>query len=148
MDDFVLNKALLSKKEKQDILSALQSLSLIGSTFNKDMLTKLSALFNIESEDWYEVDFSRWGPKTEDNEKFELLKNAVINHISLLITYVNTQGLQCERKIYPLKLLDESFIPLSFPKSQEIPNIPYREITLSFPKEMAYRLFIILWNSS
>ena len=173
MDDFVLNKALLSKKEKQDILSALQSLSLIGSTFNKDMLTKLSALFNIESEDWYEVDFSRWGPKTEDNEKFELLKNAVINHRALLITYVNTQGLECERKIYPLKLLyksrawylkayctkretfrifkfnriinfellDESFTPLSFPKSQEAPNITYRKITLSFPKEMAYRVY-------
>ena len=35
-------------------------------------LKKLSAIFNMSLENWLEVDFSRWGNKGEDNEKFVL----------------------------------------------------------------------------
>ena len=31
---------------------------------------KLSALFHLRTESWLEVDFSRWGQKESDNEKF------------------------------------------------------------------------------
>lgn len=105
LDNYVLEKAYFSDEEKQDLLAALQSLSVIDNTYESEMLTKLSALFNTHSENWFEVDFSRWGNQTEDNAKFELLKKATINHHAVTIIYVSSYGKKTTRKIHPLKLL-------------------------------------------
>lgn len=104
-ENYVLDKAFFSEKEKQDILSALQSVLAVNNTYEKEMLTKLSALFNINSDNWFEVDFSRWGSKTQDNTTFELLKNAVISHKAVCILYVNSYGERGRRKIYPIKMM-------------------------------------------
>ncbi len=108
LDNYVLDKAFFSDKEKQDILSALQSLSVINNTYERELLTKLSALFNTHSENWFEVDFGRWGSKTQDNAKFELLKKAVITHKVVNIVYVSTHFKKTTRKIHPLKLYYKS----------------------------------------
>lgn len=108
LDSYVLEKAFFSDKEKQDILAALQSLSVIDNTYEREMLTKLSVLFNTHSENWFEVDFGRWGSKTQDNAKFELLKKAAINHKVVVIVYVSSYCKKTARKIYPLKLLYKS----------------------------------------
>lgn len=105
LDNYVLDKSFFSDKEKQDILAALQSVSLVNGTYEKEMLTKISVLFNIRSDNWFEVDFSRWGSKSQDNATFELLKNAVISHKAVSIEYVNSYGAKSERKIYPLKMM-------------------------------------------
>lgn len=105
LEDFVLNKALLSEKEKQEILASIQSLSAVGAPYNKNMMTKLSALFKVTSEDWMEADFSRWGEKTRDNEKFENIKSAVIRHKAMRILYEGSYHGGSERIIYPLKLM-------------------------------------------
>lgn len=105
LENYVLDKAFFSEKEKQDILSALQSVLAVNNTYEKEMLTKLSALFSINSDNWFEVDFSRWGSKTQDNTTFELLKNAVISHKAVCILYVNSYGKKGKRKIYPIKMM-------------------------------------------
>ena len=105
LEDYVLNKALLSEKEKQEILASLQSLSAVGASYDKDILTKLSALFKVDSEDWMEADFSRWGEKTRDNEKFECIKTAVIRNKAMRIQYEGSYHGGSERIIYPLKLM-------------------------------------------
>lgn len=104
MKDFVLNTAVLSEKDKREILTALQSLNATRSINNNDTLNKLSALFQIPSDHWLEVDFSRWGNKGADNEKFELLKTAVIHQKCVKITYANSQGTISERIVQPLKM--------------------------------------------
>lgn len=104
MKDFVLNTAVLSEKDKREILTALQSLNATRSINNNDTLNKLSALFKIPSDHWLEVDFSRWGNKGADNEKFELLKTAVIHQKCVKITYANSQGTISERIVQPLKM--------------------------------------------
>lgn len=108
LDNYVLEKAFFSEKEKRDILAALQSLSVIDNTHERELLTKLSALFNTHSENWFEVDFSRWGNKTQDNTKFELLKRAVINHKVVSIIYVSSYYRKTKRNIHPLKLFYKS----------------------------------------
>ncbi len=108
LDNYVLEKTFLSDKEKQDILAALQSLSVIGNTYEKEMLTKLSALFNTHSENWFEVDFSRWGSGTTDNTKFELLKRATVNHKIVTIVYASSYNKKTKRDIQPLKLFYKS----------------------------------------
>lgn len=174
MDKFVLDKAVLSETEQQEILTALQSLNVTNSINNSATLGKLSALFNVGSQDWIEVDFSRWGNKNNDNEKFELFKLAVINHKCIKITYAGSSGIVGERIIEPLKLmyksrswylkafctkrqehrlfkltrildfevLDENFIPHSFPESEHTAiQLQNEMITLRFPKELTYRVY-------
>ncbi len=57
-DSFVLDRLLLSDKEKEDIITALKSVSIVDH-HNSETLSKLSVIFNKKSEDWLEVDFSR-----------------------------------------------------------------------------------------
>ena len=71
-----MDRAILSENEKQEILTVIQSMSPTGYPNGKEMLTKLSALFNVNIRNWLEVDFSRWGKCTYDNSKFEILKEA------------------------------------------------------------------------
>ena len=61
MKNFVLDKALLSEEERQEILTALQSINITPNISGSQTLQKLSAIFNLSSENWLEVDFSRWG---------------------------------------------------------------------------------------
>ena len=67
------------------------------------MVTKLSALFNVNTRNWLEVDFSRWGKRTYDNSKFEILKTAVIQCREIKAVYENTSGERIKRIIQPLK---------------------------------------------
>lgn len=108
MKNYVLDKTILSQKEKQDILSAVQNLSITSSDYTHDTLEKLSALFRLPADNWYEIDFSRWNSPIQDNKKFEILKKGIIAHLVVKIIYVNSYGIQDERNIQPLKLLYKS----------------------------------------
>lgn len=108
MNDFVLDKAVLSEEEKQEILTAIQSINATQNINSSRTLQKLSAIFNLSSENWLEVDFSRWGNKVTDNEKFELLKSAIIQQKCIKITYANSYGEMYERIIQPLKMAYKS----------------------------------------
>lgn len=105
MDGFVLDKAVLSKEEKEEILTAVQSLNITQSIGRSDTLQKLSALFKFSSEDWLELDFSRWGNEGNDNEKFELLKSAVIHRKQVKLLYAGSYKAASERVVQPLKLV-------------------------------------------
>ncbi len=176
LDNFVLDRAILSERERQDILAALQSLSAAGNTCDKATLDKLSALFRLPSDNWYEVDFSRWGEVAQDNNKFEDLKKAVVCHRCVQISYVGAYTAESSRKIHPLKLLyksrawyvkaycaekkdfrlfklnriirwellEEEFIPVSWPEPSEEEKTPEQDqtpIVLRFSREVAYRVY-------
>lgn len=104
MNDFVLDKAVLSEEEKQEILTALQSINIAQNLNSSQTLQKLSAIFHQGLEDWLEVDFSRWGTKAFDNEKFELLKSAVIHRRTVKIHYAGSYEVISKRIVEPCKL--------------------------------------------
>lgn len=104
LQDFILDRAVLSENEKQEVLTALQSISATGYIGGKEMLTKLSALFHINTRNWLEVDFSRWGKCACDNSKFDILKTAVIQCKEIKIVYENTNSERSTRIIQPLKI--------------------------------------------
>ena len=108
MSDFVLGKAMLSEKEKGELLAALQSLTVTGDTYLEGLLEKLSALFSAPSESWFGVDFSRWGNETRDKQYFELLKTAVLKKRCVKLHYVSTNAAFSERIVQPMKLLYKS----------------------------------------
>lgn len=103
-DDYIIDRLLLSDKEKEDIMTALKSVSAVENQ-NTDTLSKLSAIFNTTSDDWLEVDFSRWGNETQDNLLFQTVKRAILSHQMMNIVYANTYGEINERTICPLKLV-------------------------------------------
>ena len=105
MKDFVLNKTVLSKQEKQEILTALQSIHSVQNMGSSETLQKLSALFRLSSQNWLEVDFSRWGSRESDNKKFELLKSAVIHKKCMQIRYASSYEAISERVVHPYKLV-------------------------------------------
>lgn len=108
LQDFILDRAILSEKEKQEVLTAIQSILATGYIDGKEILTKLSALFNVNTRNWLEVDFSRWGKCAFDNSKFEILKTAVIQCKEIKIVYENTKSERSTRIIQPLKLAYKS----------------------------------------
>ena len=108
MNGFVMDKAVLTEEEKREILTALHSINSTSNIDNSQILQKLSAIFNVGSESWLEVDFSRWGNNGTDNAKFELLKSAVIHQRCVKITYANSYGTISERIVQPLKVLYKS----------------------------------------
>lgn len=173
MNDFVLDKAVLSETEKQEILAALQSLNATHNFEDATTLSKLSAIFNVSTENWLEVDFSRWGTDYNDNKKFETLKSAIIHCNAIKMIYASSYETISERKIYPLKLsykskawyvkaycteqndyrifkltrildmkvLEESFSCPAFPEKDETEQQEYNQISLRFPKKVAYRVY-------
>ena len=108
LDDFILDRAVLTEKEKQEILTSLQGILATGYAAGEEMLTKLAALFHVDTENWLEVDFSRWGDFAFDNTKFETLKTAVIQHREIKFIYAGTNGTSSQRTVCPLKLLYKS----------------------------------------
>lgn len=170
MKDFVLDKAVLSETEKQEILLALQSMSIAQN--NDEIMRKLSAIFKLNADDWLEIDFSRWGPYS-DEQKFEQLKSAIIHQKCVKITYAGSRGEMTERMIQPLKLLyksrawylkaycmlkqdyrifkltritdievqSEGFSYKEFPELKRSSEQTYKKIVLRFEKEAAYRVY-------
>lgn len=106
-NDFIINKTLFSEQEKKDILTALQSVSVMNNS-ESETLIKLAALFKVPIENWLEIDFSRWGHKSQDNQTFQKLKHAIIYRNIINITYINTSGNIDQRNICPIKMIYKS----------------------------------------
>ena len=103
-DRFLLNKTYLSEEEQKQILFSLQSMSVTEFVKTDKALSRLRSLFDNPSNDWIEVDFSRWGHNAADNAKFEMLKNAIISELAVSFDYISAFGEFMGREVYPLKL--------------------------------------------
>lgn len=106
LDNFILNKLTLSKQEQEEILLGLQSLNAVQYPATDDILTKLGALFKSNSENWIEVDFSRWGSVVErEKNLFGLIKQAILEKRQIQFDYLNSSGGMSQRWIEPVKLI-------------------------------------------
>lgn len=105
LDNFILNKTTISKKEQGQILFALQSLSLTEQLEEKELLSKLQAFFQNTKTGWIEVDFSRWGSEKSEKEGFGLIKEAIIQHKILSFLYTSSYGETLRRTVNPLRLV-------------------------------------------
>jgi Predicted transcriptional regulator len=104
LDEFVLNKSILSEQEQNEILISLQSMNAAQYPEARQVLDKLCVLFNKSDTNWIEVDFSHWGSAKSERNKFTLLKNAIINTTSISFRYSNSAGEKMDRTVEPLKL--------------------------------------------
>ncbi|MCE5236575.1 MAG: YafY family protein [Clostridiaceae bacterium] len=102
LPQFVLSKSLLSEREQNEILSALQGLSVVKSADAESVLKKLSAVFNKSAANWLEVDFTGWDYK--DGDKFSGFKTAILERRIAEFDYYSTYGEKTNRRIEPIQL--------------------------------------------
>ena len=104
MPGFTIDKALLTEEEWTQILYALQSIKLADENVEK-LVSKIGTVCGKQEADWIEVDFSRWGHSKEDNIKFNIIKQAIIQKRIIEIYYIDAHGKQSYRKLEPARLV-------------------------------------------
>lgn len=102
LPEFVLNKSLLSESEQQEILSALQGLSTVRAADGNGVVKKLSSIFNKNTANWVQVDFSGWDYR--DGDKFRDFKTAILKRQIAEFDYYSTYGEMTHRRIEPVQL--------------------------------------------
>ncbi len=104
LPNYVLDKTVLTTEEKEKILESLNVLNEVTFSGNKESVSKLQSFLGEQYQDWIEVEFSSWSNSEEEAERFAQIKDAILKHSYMKITYSGNQGALTERKIKPLKL--------------------------------------------
>ncbi|BCN30606.1 helix-turn-helix transcriptional regulator [Anaeromicropila herbilytica] len=107
VDNYVLNKVLVSDEEKLQILSALQSMKAVDMDNSDEILTKLNSIFNIQYSDWISIDFSDWSNQRQ--EVYKIIKSAILNQKVLQFDYYNRSGKASKRIVEPIQLWFKSY---------------------------------------
>lgn len=102
VDGYTVDRFLISEKEQNEILYALQSLKALNFPDAEKTLSKLSTFFRKDKENWIEIEFSRYGEN--DNTLFHKIKDAILGRKVVRFTYYNTKGEKSERTANPLKI--------------------------------------------
>lgn len=102
LPDFVLNKTVLTDREKTDILSALHAVDAVSLEQTNTAIDKLSSMFGNGS-DWLEVDFSGWTSAREEVAVFDALKGAILRKKKVVFLYHSGKS-SIKRTVEPLKL--------------------------------------------
>lgn len=133
LDEYVLNKTILSEEEQSQILFALQAMRTVTGE-EKDILEKLSLLFHKTIDNWIKVDFSNWGKENVQEEKFNIIKTAILNRNQLEFFYYNSNGDKSKRIVEPLQIWfkDKSWYLMSYCKQKE----DYRVFKITRIKEI------------
>lgn len=108
MDHYVLNKALVSKEEQQQILTSLKSFSFSAESEINQTLKKLKAFFDVEDTSWLSVDYKSWSMQKDDDIEFSLFKEAILQTKQVRFLYYDKEGRAQERIIEPYQLLFKS----------------------------------------
>lgn len=104
LNDFVLNKAVLTEEEKSDILCSLQAVGAINFKGATSALQKLSSLFGDNNSEWIEVDFSSWYNCEKQSEIFNTIKSSILSKTTITFTYSSGRGEDTIREVEPLRL--------------------------------------------
>ena len=103
LDNFVLNKSVITEEEQNHILLALENIS--PSIGVSKTIDKLKSMFQKNDVSWIEVDYSRWGCVDIDNNKFDTIKDCILNSIIINFDYISSSGNETKRIVEPIKLV-------------------------------------------
>ena len=108
LDNFVLDKSLLSGQEKEQILMALQGIMATEQSNSDQLLIKLGSLFQSKTTNWIEVDFSNWVKNNPSQDIFNLVKSAIFSHNVISFQYFGSNRESTQRRVEPLRLVFKS----------------------------------------
>lgn len=106
-EEFVLNKLLVTEKEQQQILAALQSLEEVGVQDRTGILQKLGDFFKVEPRNWVAIDFSDWSGRRKD--LFKEIRRAILENRVMVFDYYGQYGEMTHRTVEPLQLVFKDF---------------------------------------
>lgn len=107
MEQFVLDKMLVTEEEQQQIVTALSSVEQTVGGDKSETLDKVRDFFQIESQNWLSIDFSDWSEQRHG--LFALLKQAVLTHEVLIFDYYGRNGDMKNRTVEPLQLIFKDY---------------------------------------
>lgn len=104
LENYVLDKSILSQSEQEQILLALQGLDDTNAHY---LLSKLGSLFKSTAADWIEVDCTTWKRGKTQNNLFNLIKNAILEKREVSFQYYSSKGVGTNRIVEPLKIVSK-----------------------------------------
>lgn len=104
LDSYVLNKSVISEEEKNSIILGLEVIKATNYDEIDTAINKLRNLFNIEKDNFIEVDFSGFDDEHQ-TYIFDIIKSSLKKNSTLEIVYKNSLGEKTNRMINPLKLV-------------------------------------------
>lgn len=104
MEDYTINRTLLSDQDKDSILVALKTLQSTKYPEADSVAEKIGSIFKGNAGDWVKIDFSPWGANPDSNNRFTDIKSAVLHNRRIEIDYINAQNIKSTRLIEPLQL--------------------------------------------
>lgn len=108
LNDYTLDKSLFSEQEQEQMLTALQGMVATTEENSNELLTKLSGLFQINSTNWIEVDFSDWAHRTPQQDTFNIIKEAIFQKRVISFCYFSGKGNKEKRNVKPIRLVFKS----------------------------------------
>jgi len=109
LDTYTFNKTLLSEHESDSLLLALKTLQATQYPEIDNFLVKLETLFNnAASSDWVHIEFSPWGSKPNEENKFIEIKHAILNQKVIRFDYVDAREEKSQRQIEPMQMIFKS----------------------------------------
>ena len=108
LNDYTLDKSLFSEQEQEQMLTALQGMVATTEENSNELLTKLSGLFQINSTNWIEVDFSDWAHRTPQQDTFNIIKEAIFQKRTISFCYFSGKGNKEKRNVRPIRLVFKS----------------------------------------
>lgn len=106
LENFTLNKSMISENEQNEILLGLQSLKVTKYPNIESLINKLNATFKTpNSYNWIDIDFSHWNNKKHESQKFTDIKTSIIKNNIITFEYLSSYGEKTIRKVEPLRLV-------------------------------------------
>jgi len=105
LENFLLNRTLLSDKDCENILFALKSLETAQDPEIERVLEKLGAVFKNSAPDWIQLDFSPWSSAPNQYNKFTDIKHAVLHCKKIVFDYISADNIRSTRHLEPLRLI-------------------------------------------
>ncbi len=96
LDDYVMDKSVLSKEEQNSLVLGLETLKATKAEDVTDVIDKMKGIFNHQQSSWLRVDFSRWSQNLDESRRFDLIKQALTTNNVVAFDYYNARG---EKKV-------------------------------------------------
>lgn len=126
LEEYTLDKNIFDDEEKENILIALKTLTFSNNFKIEKTLEKIEGVFNGKNIiDWIDVDLSPWGSIKKIDERFNVIKGAILNENILTFQYVNSQNQLTYRKVKPFKIMfkGQSFYLMAYCLEKNNPRI-------------------------
>jgi predicted DNA-binding transcriptional regulator YafY len=109
LEDYSLNKAMLTEHERDSLLLALKTLQATKYPEIEGILEKIGAVFKkAAAANWVHIEFSPWGSGPNEENKFLDVKRAILECKVVVFDYINADGVLSRRNIEPMQLTFKS----------------------------------------